>query len=242
MRDLIFIVRDMVIPEITKDAKHILFHLASREGENAESWASQRTLALTTNISVKGVQRAINCLLEHNLITRESGKLQGKTNRYRVTIPAAYIQEYYANRKPSRKRAQKVSHHDLQGKPPPMRRCDTVTYIRETNNEENKGKSVRSSTDRPTVAKIDAVKTCYNFGASKDEAEKFWRYNEAKGWPLLKTMTLADIARRWIDEWQRKEPESYAYEVERRRQAAQEQRLRAMIAKVRAEKSQNTRN
>ena len=246
MRDIAYIVRDMVIPEITKDAKHILLHLASREGDNETSWPSQRTLSECTNISIKGVQRALNCLLAHNLITRESGKLKGKANCYRVTIPATYIQEYYLKRDEKRgtgnrqqgRSKRKVGHSDLQGRPNETQGCVTVTYIKENNKEENKSKSVSNPTNRHTIAKNEAAKICYSLGASKEEAFKFWRYNEAKGWPLLDTMTLLDIAKRWIDEWQRREPESYAYEVNRRREAAQDQRIREMILKVRAEQEQ----
>lgn len=257
MRDIAYIVRDMVIPEITKDAKHILLHLASREGDNETSWPSQRTLSECTNISIKGVQRALNCLLAHNLITRESGKLKGKANCYRVTIPATYIQEYYLKRDQGsgirdqkkrdegwgmrderRGKRKKVGHSDLQGRPNETQGCVTVTYIKENNKEENKSKSVSNPTNRHTIAKNEAAKICYSLGASKEEAFKFWRYNEAKGWPLLDTMPLPDIAKRWIDEWQRREPESYAYEVNRRREAAQEQRIREMILKVRAEQEQ----
>ena len=146
MRDIAYIVRDMVIPEITKDAKHILLHLASREGDNETSWPSQRTLSECTNISIKGVQRALNCLLAHNLITRESGKLKGKANCYRVTIPATYIQEYYLKRDEKRgagnkeqgRSKRKVGHSDLLGRPNETQGCVTVTYIKENNKEENK--------------------------------------------------------------------------------------------------------
>ena len=261
MRDIAYIVRDMVIPEITKDAKHILLHLASREGDNETSWPSQRTLAQCTNISIKGVQRALNCLLAHNLITRDSGKLKGKANCYRVTIPAVYIQEYYMKRDQGsgvrdqkkrdegwgmrderRGKRKKVGHSDLRGRPNETQGCVTMTYIKENNKEENKSKLVSLRTNRQTIAKNDAVKVCYSLGASAEESYKFWRFNESKGWPLLATMTLQDIAKTWIDEWRRKEPQAYAYEVERRREAAREAEFRRLAAEMRREEGSGISN
>lgn len=108
MHDLAYIVRDAHIPSITKDAKHILWHLASREGDNEVSWPSTRTMSLATNISQKGVQRAINCLIANGLIAVESGKQLGRPNHYRVTLPPAYIDEWYENNGKRRKVSQRV--------------------------------------------------------------------------------------------------------------------------------------
>lgn len=133
----------------------------------------------------------------------------------------------------------KVGHSDLRGRPNETQGCVTMTYIKENNKEENKSKLVGLRTNRQTIAKNDAVKVCYSLGASAEESYKFWRFNESKGWPLLATMTLQDIAKTWIDEWKRKEPQAYAYEVERRREAAREAEFRRLAAKIRAENEEN---
>lgn len=115
MLDFAYIVRDAVIPYISKDAKHVLEHLASRQGDNNCSWPSTQTLADCTNISLKGVQRAINCLIANRLIIRESGKQAGRTNRYKVTLPSGYVEAWLIQHKRTRKVRQGDLPHVGQG-------------------------------------------------------------------------------------------------------------------------------
>ena len=145
MQELAYIVRDAHLPDITKDAKHILWHLASREGENEASWPSTRTMSLCTNISQKGVLRAIQCLKEHNLIEVESGKDAGRPNRYRVTLPEAVVSSWYEQNGKRRKVGQRVPPKVGQGVRPTVGQdvrpggtnaapgLDTVTHRKETN-------------------------------------------------------------------------------------------------------------
>lgn len=252
MQDLAYIVRDAYLPEITKDAKHILWHLASREGDNEVSWPSTRTMSLCTNISQKGVLRAIQCLRAHNLIEVESGKDSGRPNRYRVTLPEAVISSWYQQNGKRRKVGQGVRPMVGQGVAPSVgqdvrpggsnaaRGLDTMTHRKETiesnkNSQEKICQSVSMSqaaneqTDaygtwaknmqlvgkRP-IAKKEAIWVAYNLGLPPDECEAFWRYNQPKGWPLLETMSLLDIAKTWRDRLKQKCPSALADERARR--------------------------
>lgn len=72
--------------------------------------------------------------------------------------------------------------------------------------------------DAPTME--DAVKVCMESGASMEQAKKFWRYNQARGWKKLngKTgMSLPDLAKAWTDRWERNSPGDYERERMRRR-------------------------
>lgn len=285
MSNLAYIVRDSHIPYITKDAKHILDHLASREGENDESWPSTRTLSECTNISLKGVQRAINCLIANELIVRTSGKQSGSANHYKVTLPQFYADAW----RKDAKKGKRVRQHDLPTvghAVPPRRPSDAagvgqgdaqrekVTCEEKSTQTQNKvSESVRSSSQSPvakrltlpskgnraavgnevierdekgapvicrlaegryTVDRTYGAYTCWRTGCSNEEAHKFWRYNQSRGWPLLASgMSLLDIALRWRDTWSAMDPEGYRYERERRQSAErrkQEQRLMAAAA------------
>lgn len=252
MHDLAYIVRDAHIPSITKDAKHILWHLASREGDNEVSWPSTRTMSLATNISQKGVQRALSCLAAHGLIAVESGKQLGRPNHYRVTLPPAYIDEWYEKngkrRKVSQRVRPKVSQDDQAevgqtsggGQSNDAPSSVMVSHIKETNmsNKNNQEKisqsvSMSAAPSEPTdahrtwaknmliagmrpIAKEEAYWVAYQLGMPPDECEKFWRYNQPKGWPLLETMSLLDIAKTWRDRLKQKCPSALADERARR--------------------------
>ena len=252
MQELAYIVRDAHLPDITKDAKHILWHLASREGENEASWPSTRTMSLCTNISQKGVLRAIQCLKKHNLIEVESGKDAGRPNRYRVTLPEAVVSSWYEQNGKRRKVGQRVPPKVGQGVRPTVGQdvrpggtnaapgSDTVTHRKETNmsNKNNQQKicsSVSTSQAAPQqtdahgtwaknmelvgkrpIAKDEAVWVAYNLGMPPDECEAFWRYNQPKGWPLLETMSLLDIAKTWRDQLKRRCPSAISDERARR--------------------------
>lgn len=191
------------------------------------SWPSTRTMSLATNISQKGVQRALNCLVAHGLIAVESGKQFGRPNHYRVTLPPEYIDEWYEKHKSyqqlGRRVRPKVGQHEQAGRTNGAAGLDTVTHIKETSmnnkNSQEKVSSSVSSTEpcsqltnadatlamnqakskRRSVPKQEAINVCYELGMSPDEGAKFWRYNQPKGWPLLETMTLLDIAKTWRD-------------------------------------------
>ena len=290
MRDFAYIVRDSVIPYISSNAKHVLDHLASREGENGEAWPSAKTISDCTNISVKGVQRAIKSLLENHLIVCTSGKLLGKSNRYRVTLPPELVQ-IYAQKHPGKRikvsqfaRAEvgqsdlpavgrrdargrsggtsEVGQPDLQSKtilreekqtkinkdvspsvrschpsaattttPPPSGRvvCGNGTVT----TEPHRTVIERLPNGRFKVDRIHAARTCWEVGVSNEQAYKFWRYNQVRGWPLLATMELVDIARRWRDTWQRENPEEFEREYNARLEAkrrAERERLEAAAA------------
>ena len=287
MQDLAYIVRDSVIPYINANAKHVLDHLASREGENGEAWPSAQTIADCTCISVKGVQRAINCLLENRLITRTSGKLTGRSNHYKVTLPLELIQIYaekHPNKriKPSQFARSEVGHSDL----PPVGHRDpggrtsagsgvghpdlrSKTLLSENKTTQTQ-KDVSSSvslchppiatnrtppksggvdcgngavTNKPQgelitrlpngrfkVDRIHAAYTCWQVGVSNEEAYKFWRYNQVRGWPLLATMDLIDIARRWRDTWQREHPAEFEHEYNLRLEAKRRREKEALEA------------
>lgn len=269
MQELGYIARDAYIPEITKDAKHVLFHLASREGDHDASWASHRTMSMCTNISVRGVQRAIECLIEHGLVAVESGKTAGRANRYRVTLPQRIVDEWYRQNGKRRK----VSHRDVPslrqpdapgfgqpdgaGAPKDAQGYATVTYRKETlGRKQSQSESVgpAAPTDSQTAAqaviqKLDtgkfsvdkdhAHRIAYDLGLSKGECEAFWRYNQTRGWPLLAVMTLEDIAKAWLDKWLKAEPSGYANERDRRRQAAYEAELRAAQKRAASESQES---
>jgi len=288
MLDFAYIVRDSVIPYITKDAKHILEHLASREGDNCGSWPSTQTLASCTNISLKGVQRAINCLLENHLITRESGKQAGRVNHYKVTLPSSYVEAWVSLHKKTRRVRQgdlpAVSRPDLPsvGRPvlpgksnpslgvghgglqiqtlscehktthtkqevsssvsscclPAAGDCQTqpqsgrMTIANEPGTTKG-AKIVKMGPGKFSVDKVYAARICWESGSPNQEAYNFWRYNQARGWPLLATMTIEDIAKEWTSRWQRKHPDAYAHEQELRLEAKlrrEERALRAAVA------------
>ena len=164
MQELAYIVRDAHLPDITKDAKHILWHLASREGENEASWPSTRTMSLCTNISQKGVLRAIQCLKEHNLIEVESGKDAGRPNRYRVTLPEAVVSSWYEQNGKRRKVGQRVPPKVGQGVRPTVGQdvrpggtnaapgSDTVTHRKETNMSNKNNQQKICSSVSPSAA------------------------------------------------------------------------------------------
>lgn len=284
MHDLAYIVRDSSIPYISKDAKHILDHLASREGGKEESWPSTQTLASCTNISLKGVQRAINCLIENGLVTRVSGKLTGTVNHYKVTLPAHYIDEWCARNRKSARRVGRadlppVGHAVLPGRPSeaagvghgglriekplcegketetqdkvsqsvclsqspiaqrhtPPPKGGRGTFGNEVIERDEKGVAVveRLANGKFRVDRTYGAFTCWRTGCSNGEAHKFWRYNQARGWPLLADgMSLLDIALRWRDAWMASDPEGYRQERELRAAAGlrkEEERLRAEI-------------
>lgn len=271
MHDLAYIVRDAHIPSITKDAKHILWHLASREGGNDASWPSTRTMSLATNISQKGVQRALNCLIEHGLIAVESGKQLGRPNRYRVTLPPGYIDEWYEKNGKRRKVGQRVPPEVGRNVPPGVGQNGggggtnaaptsvTVSHIIETkrsnkNPQQKMSESVSPSEAAygPTDAHADgamiatrngkrsipqkqAVDVCYELMMPKAEGEKFWRFNQTRGWPLLSTMTLEDIAKAWRDKLLKDCPSACSDERERRRAIEEERKYREMLRKREAE-------
>ena len=258
MQDFAYIVRDSVIPYITSNAKHVLDHLASREGENGEAWPSTKTISDCTNISMKGVQRAINQLLENHLITRTSGKLLGRSNRYKVTLPLELVQIYadqhpqkrirvkdYAPQEVGRADLPTVGHGDARGRTigadgvgrPDLRSKSILCENKTTDTQKDVCKSVSLSTapQQPTIQKLPrgrfsvdrtfAARTCYDVGASNEEAYKFWRYNQTRGWPLLATMELIDVARRWRDTWRREHPDEYEHEQDVRRAAKERREL-----------------
>ena len=297
MRDFAYVVRDSVIPYITSNAKHVLDHLASREGENGEAWPSAQTISSCTNISVKGVQRAIKSLLEHNLIVCTSGKLLGRSNRYKVTLPPELVRAYADKHPNKRVKVSQFARPEVgQGDLPPVGRGDarggsgaaagvghpdlrSKTILREekqTNTQKDVSLSV--SLCHPSVAtnhtppasgrvdcgngtvttmqqpivclangrykvdRIHAARTCWEIGVSNEEAYKFWRYNQVRGWPLLATMELVDIARRWRDTWQREHPVEFEREYNlrlearrrRERQAAEAPRVAAPSGDLRS--------
>lgn len=265
MQDLAYIVRDAHIPFITKDAKHILWHLASREGDNEVSWPSTRTMSLATNISQKGVQRALNCLVAHGLIVVESGKQFGRPNHYRVTLPPEYIDEWYEKHKSyqqhGRRARPKVGQRDRAevgqtdggGQTSAAPSSDTVTDIKETNksnknNQEkvsqlvsmspappelthanatlamNKGGSPKRSVDKDLAKAV-----AYSLGMPQWECEEFWVYNQARGWPLLETMSLEDNAKAWRASLNRRCPSAVGDELKRRREEARQAEEREFI-------------
>ena len=306
MQDFAYIVRDSVIPYISSNAKHVLDHLASREGENGVAWPSAQTIADCTNISLRGVQRAIRSLLDHRLIVCVSGKLTGKSNRYKVTLPAALIQTYADNYPQKHIRVKdfatsEVCHADA----PPIRHADTPTVgqgdargatgdaagvrhpdgrsktllieNKTTNIQKDVSQSVslchppivtthtppksgrvcldngavtkstppdgcvrRLPSGRFSVDRTYAAKTCWEVGASNEQAYKFWRYNQTRGWPLLATMELVDVARRWRDRWQREHPDAYQHEQDIRREAKERRERRALEAAYAAQLALDT--
>ena len=88
----------------------------------------------------------------------------------------------------------------------------------------------RLPSGRFSVDRIYASKTCWDVGASNEQAYKFWRYNQTRGWPLLATMELVDIARRWRDRWQREHPDEYDHEQDIRRKARERREREALEA------------
>ena len=88
----------------------------------------------------------------------------------------------------------------------------------------------RLPSGRFSVDRIYAAKTCWEVGVSNEEAYKFWRYNQTRGWPLLATMQLVDVARRWRDKWMREDPGGYEHEQEIRREARRARERRALEA------------
>ena len=287
MQDLAYIVRDSVIPYINANAKHVLDHLASREGENGEAWPSAQTIADCTCISVKGVQRAINCLLENRLITRTSGKLTGRSNHYKVTLPLELIQ-IYAEKHPNKRikvgqiaRSEvgqsdlpPVGHRDPGGRTsagsgvghPDLRSKTLMSENKTTQTQKDVSSSVslchppiatnrtppksggvdcgngavtkapqgelitRLPNGRFKVDRIHAAYTCWQVGVSNEEAYKFWRYNQTRGWPLLATMALIDIARRWRDKWQHEHPDEFNHEYNLRLEAKRRREKEALEA------------
>ena len=286
MQDFAYIVRDSVIPYISSNDKHVLDHLASREGENGEAWPSAQTIADCTNISLRGVQRAIKSLLDHRLIVCVSGKLTGRSNRYKVTLPAALIQAYadehpkkrikvtdFATSEVCHADAPTVGQGDARGatsaasgvRHPDGRSKTILLENKTTNTQKDVSQSVslchppivtthtppqsgrvcldngavtkstphacitRLANGRFSVDRTYAAKTCWDVGASNEQAYKFWRYNQTRGWPLLATMQLIDVARRWRDRWQREHPDEYQHEQDLR-QEARERRERESLA------------
>lgn len=259
MSNLAYIVRDAAIPYITKDAKHILDHLASREGGNDGAWPSTATLSRCTNISLKGVQRAINCLIANALVVRTSGKAAGRVNHYRITLPQHYVDEWYAQHPKARREGHadppRVGRGDEAGRPNAPAgvgqrdpRSESQLEEGKTNRQGNVdvGKSVSTCAQPPpdvvslphgkfVVAKMLAVKVCYEIGCTAEEAYKFWRYNQVRGWPLLATMELVEVARRWRDAWSKEQPDAYRTECERRREEKRRREEAELRRRIEAE-------
>ena len=83
--------------------------------------------------------------------------------------------------------------------------------------------SVRVYGWKPTDAagRSAAVRICYELGASREEAEKFARYNGARHWSAVDgTCSVADLAKLWVDEWAERNESAWAYERNRRKQSA----------------------
>jgi len=70
-------------------------------------------------------------------------------------------------------------------------------------------------------------------GLCEDEARRFFRFNQSRDWRILAKMTFEDAVLRWRDTWQQRDPEGYAYHLERlreRQRLREEAQLRARIA------------
>ena len=59
---------------------------------------------------------------------------------------------------------------------------------------------------------------CYTLGASRDEAEKFVRYNAIRRWTKCEYATVNDLAKQWVDKWREDEPDEWLAERKRRRE------------------------
>ena len=61
---------------------------------------------------------------------------------------------------------------------------------------------------------------CYTLGASREQAERFIRYNAVRRWANAEFATINDLAKEWIGNWASDRPDEYDAERRRRRKAS----------------------
>ena len=229
MWEHVIAVRDMRDPRIDSKAKAVLMNLASRIGRNDECWPSVGLIAEDCCMSAKGVQRAIKQLSTLGYIAVLSGKARGLPNRYCLAESIAPDSGEVVNkdmksvnmvgRRDRGGRTNEVGHNDRSGETTMPRRSDTLTEVKVNLKEEKTKNKVSESVSTDIPTKQEAMRIVYAKGASVEEAKKFWRFNQLRGWAKLKDMSLDDLADEWISKWLKKCPDGLASERYRRQQA-----------------------
>lgn len=226
--------RTFSVPGMTPKGKAVLMLLASHKGVDGLCNPSVMTLSAESLFSYRCVKRAVEELKGLGVVSVESHQREGRANSY-----VLHLEEVCHRDTPQvcQTRAAKVCQARPEGMPNGRAGCATrAPEVRRTLEEDTRrgqfvGKCPPPPTTTPTCD--EAMRLCQQFGATPDEARRFYLFNQLRDWVALRRVTLRELAEAWVIQFRRRNPDGWAYEQERRREAyrqAQLQRLQTQIA------------